>query len=243
MSGLPCRSGRPIWYGVFLFKLCLLAKCWWLSNCNPARILTWLCVRRLKRHIPRQGFLLVDFKKHALNQFLQDSNLFALICRIQHNQGLADVSCLLQTFIEVCSESALLRDMAAWINQVILPHCLPKVDFPHHFHLKDVRTMLDDYSGSWLEQWETQGIQKGLQKGLRKGMQEGRAAERTKALLRARQTLQRQLRHKFGRLSQASQQTLSQAGYRQLSFWSLRLLDAQSLDDVFQAQPGARPGQ
>ena len=127
--------------------------------------------------------MLVDFKKQALNQFLQDSNLFALICRIQHNQGLADVSRLLQTFIEVCSESALLRDMAAWINQVILPRCLPKVDFPHHFHLKDVRTMLDDYSGSWLEQWETQGMKKGRIQGLREGRSEGRLKAKQEVLL------------------------------------------------------------
>lgn len=193
----------------------------------------------LKRHIPRQGFLLVDFKKHALNGFLQEPNLFGLICRIQHNQGLAHVSGLLQTFMDVCSEPALQRDMAAWINQVILPRCLPKVDFPHHLHLKDVRTMLDDHSGSWLHQWEAQGLQKGLLQGRVQGLREGRAAERTKALARARQTLQRQLRHKFGRLPEVSRQQLSQAGHRQLSFWSLRLLDARSLEDVFQAQDGA----
>lgn len=184
----------------------------------------------LKRHIPRQEFLLIDFKKQALNEFLQDSNLFGLICRIQHNQGLADVSRLLQTFIEVCSEPNLLRDMATWINQVILPRCLPKVDFPHHVHLKEVRTMLDDYSGSWLEQWETQGIQKGRIQGLREGRSEGRLKAKKEVLVGL-------IRHKFGRCSRMHRQMLEQAGSQQLTAWSLRVLDAQSLDDVFKVGP------
>ncbi len=59
--------------------------------------------------------------------------------------------------------------------------------------------------------------------------------------LKAQQTtLLRLLHHKFGKLPKSRRQQLMQAGSRQLSFWSLRVLDSLTLDDVFAAAPGTQ---
>ena len=171
-------------------------------------------------HKPQQAYLLIDLKQQTLKPCLQPMNLFRLICRIQHNQGLDDLNKLIQTVLDTCSDVALLRDLATWINQTILPRCLPRQDLPHQLHLKDIRAMLEDNSDSWLHQWEAQGIAKGLEKGL----------------YIQRSTLARMIRHKFGSLPATRKQQLEHASSRQLAHWSLQLLDALTLDEVFLAK-------
>ncbi len=180
-------------------------------------------------HIPQQAYWLIDLKKQSLSHSLQASSLFGLICRIQHNQGLAHLSELMQTVLDACPDPNLLRDLAAWINQAILPRCLPNLELPQHLHLKDIRAMLEDNSDSWLHQWEAQGIQKGLAQGLSQGLQRGLQTQQS--------TLIRQLRRKFGRLPNRYKQQIAKATSRQLTTWSLLLLDAPTVDEVFLPSP------
>ncbi len=186
-------------------------------------------------HIPQQSYLLIDLKKQSLDQSLQSNNLFALVCRMQHNQGLEHLSQLMQTVLDTCADASLLRDLASWVNQAVLPRCLPNLDIPHHLHVKDIHAMLEDNSDSWLHQWETQGIQKGLAQGISQGISQGRSEGLRKGLRAQQNTLIRQLRHKFGRLPATRKQLIAQATARQIRTWSLRLLDARNLDHVFQS--------
>jgi len=68
-----------------------------------------------------------------------------------------------------------------------------------------------------------------LQEGERKGRQEGLE----KGLQRQRQTLLRMLERKFGTLPPHCQTRLAQADAGQLQEWTLNVLDAQRLEDVF----------
>ena len=189
----------------------------------------------LADHIPLQSYLLIDLKKQSLEQSFQADNLFALVCRMQHNHGLEHLSQLMQTVLDTCADAGLLRDLAAWVNQAVLPRCLPNLDIPYHLHLKDIRAMLDDNSDSWLHQWEAQGIQKGLAQGISQGISQGRSEGLRKGLRAQQHTLIRQLSHKFGRLPTVRKQQIKQATTRQIRIWSLRLLDARNLDHVFQS--------
>lgn len=76
-----------------------------------------------------------------------------------------------------------------------------------------------------LDQARYEGEQKGLQKGLQKGIQQG--------LEQQRQVLLRMLERKFSPMPQHYQVRLSQAGAEQLQTWSLNVLDAQRIEDVF----------
>lgn len=69
---------------------------------------------------------------------------------------------------------------------------------------------------------EKRGLEKGLEKGRYYGLREGEAL-----------MLQRQLTCKFGPLSEAQQQRILTATPTQLETWSLNILDAEKLEDVF----------
>lgn len=70
------------------------------------------------------------------------------------------------------------------------------------------------------------GVQQGMQKGMQQGMQQG---ERNKAIA----ILTRHLTKRFGPLSDATRQRLDTATLDQLDTWADRILDADSLDAVF----------
>ncbi|CAM5525840.1 DUF4351 domain-containing protein [Eoetvoesiella caeni] len=73
---------------------------------------------------------------------------------------------------------------------------------------------------------EKRGLEKGLEQGLEQGLTKGRNEGATAVL-------QHQLARKFGPLSEILQQRLGSATPAQLETWSLNILDAATLDDVF----------
>ena len=71
-----------------------------------------------------------------------------------------------------------------------------------------------------------QGMERGMQQGMQQGMDQGRV-EGERALL------ERQLRRRFGLLSPAIAERLGQASAADLESWAENVLDASTLDDVF----------
>lgn len=78
--------------------------------------------------------------------------------------------------------------------------------------------MLTEQSRSWTHQWKMEGRQEGREEG----RQEGEAT-----------LLQRLLTRKFGILPEPLQQRIQTATSAQLETWSLNILDAATLDEVF----------
>ena len=72
------------------------------------------------------------------------------------------------------------------------------------------------------QQGMQQGLQQGLQQGMQKGLQQGE-----------RQALARQLARRFGRLDAATERRLEAAGTAELERWLENILDARTLDEVF----------
>ena len=84
-----------------------------------------------------------------------------------------------------------------------------------------------------LHEGEQIGIEKGKQIGLEKGKQIGLEEGKQHGVQQQRHTLQRMLEHKFGPLQPSCHARLDQADAQQLQAWSLSLLDAQRIEDVF----------
>lgn len=78
----------------------------------------------------------------------------------------------------------------------------------------------------WGYKERMEGRQEGLEEGLEKGLQEGLRRAQLVILLR-------QLENKFGPLSAADRQRLESANNEQRDIWALKLLNAESLTDVF----------
>ena len=71
-----------------------------------------------------------------------------------------------------------------------------------------------------------QGIEQGIERGLTQGRLEGRAEGRAAILARL-------LTRRFGPLPATITQRLGHASAEQLDLWAERILDADSLDEVF----------
>ena len=84
--------------------------------------------------------------------------------------------------------------------------------------LQEVYTLERNVSMPYVTSAERFGIEKGLQQGLQQG----------EATL-----LQRQLARRFGPLPDAIRAQLNGASIDQLEIWAIKVLDAESLDEVF----------
>ena len=82
--------------------------------------------------------------------------------------------------------------------------------------------MLAETVQEWTQEWKAQGLEEGLEKGLEKGRQEGEA-----------RILSRQLQHRFGEVPSWVQEKIAQADQAILEEWSLRFVNAQSLEEIF----------
>ncbi len=184
-------------------------------------------------YLPQMRYLLIDEGRLVRSGALPSDNLASLLFRLEHNKGIDDVQDLMQTVWDSTegSEYAEVRlAFTAWAKYVLLPRALPDVVVPNVDNLLEIKTMLTEHSRSWTHQWKAEGlqeglkegIQKGLQKGLQKGHQEGASAVVHRLLLR-----------KFGTLPSETEHRLKQATPAQLETWSLNILDATTLDDVF----------
>lgn len=175
----------------------------------------------LERYRPKQEILLFDLKNQIVAGLLPPESPLMLISRMEHNQGLSDLANLLHTDFKSLSNPNLQRDLATWVNRVLLPRHLPHLSLPRSDHLPEIHTMLINNAYSWTHQWLAQGRQQGIQKGIQVGR-----------LHSHRSMLSRQMRYKFGRLSRVQWDMLAKADLPQLQNWGIRLLNANSLDEI-----------
>ncbi|MCK9507692.1 MAG: Rpn family recombination-promoting nuclease/putative transposase [Pigmentiphaga sp.] len=177
----------------------------------------------LRRYQPQHRYLLVDEGALLESRQLPEDNLTALLFRLEHNRGLEDVQALIQRVYNYTQEDLTLRRaFASWTRYVLLPRALPKVDLPPTHNLLEIKTMLTDHSRSWTHQWKMEGLAEGRKEGRVEGQVE---------------LLHKQLARKFSPLPPNVEQRLHAATSETLEAWSLNLLDATTLDEVFRTAP------
>ena len=171
-------------------------------------------------------FLLVDEGALVRAGKLPEDNLAALLFRLEHNRGIEDVRHLVLTYTQGAEHIPLRRAFFSWIRYVLLPRALPDINVPPVDSLLEVDAMLAEHSRSWTHQWKMEGRQEGLEEGLRLGRQEGRQEGEAAVLMRL-------LERKFGAISDEVRQRVQSAAVDELETWSLNILGAASIDDVF----------
>lgn len=173
--------------------------------------------RALRPYQARQRYLLIDVRRQAHNEALARDSLARLLFRLEHNRGPDDVAQLAQRLANMLRGDDYLdvrRAILAWVRRVLLPRSMPGKKLRRVKTLMEVKMIVQEDPRSWFYQER--------QKGRQEGLHEGQAA-----------LLSRQLQHKFGALAPALRERLSQATPQQLEDWSLNLLDAATLEQVF----------
>lgn len=186
----------------------------WNAALNVSELIG-LIPQGLRCYLPQLQYLIVDEGALVETGKLPQNNLTALLFRLEHNRGLHDVEDLIQKVYNYTKADPILRRaFASWTRHVLLPRALPEIDMPKVDDLLEIKDMLTEHSRSWTHQWKMEG--------LAEGRQEGQAVMLGNLLTR-----------KFGPLPDSVQQRLKNAQPEDLHAWSLALLDANSLDDVF----------
>ena len=182
---------------------------------------------RLLAYQPQQRYLLIDQRVWANNKALPHTNLTALLFMLEHS---TDVSQAQQLLRELDQQSAQYRELRlallSWLRYVYFPRVAPDLPTQDYHSFNEVYDMLELDPRRWGYKERMEGRQEGLEEGREEGLQEG--------LKRAQLTiLVRLIESKFGPLSAADRQRLESASNEQRDIWALKLLNAESLTDVF----------
>jgi hypothetical protein len=158
-------------------------------------------------------------------------------------------------------QQGLRRDFTEWFRRMLVRRMKGVAADPLN-DLEEIDTMLSERVKSWEERWEEkgkaagmerglqrgleqglqqgmeQGLQQGMEQGLQKGMEQGLQQGMEQGLQEGRKNgeqslLTRQLAKRFGDVPEWARQRLDAADTTQLESWGEKLLDAKSLQDVF----------
>ena len=88
----------------------------------------------------------------------------------------------------------------------------------------------DEAMQQGVQQGMQQGMQQGIQQGVKQGVQQGMRQGRVEG---ERMVLERQLRRRFGPLAPEVADRLNRATAADLETWADNVLDAETLDEVF----------
>ena len=150
------------------------------------------------------------------------------LVRMERSDAPEDLRKAITSFRETYSGRqyiSLRRALTVWIRRVLLNRLIPQEPLPELIDLEEVEAMLAERVTEWTQKWKMEGEAKGRMEGRTEGRMEGRNA-----------ILSRQLTKRFGYniLDIRMQERLRNATPEQLDRWAERILDAKTLEEVFQ---------
>lgn len=174
-------------------------------------------VPELAAYQPQMRYVLVDEAALLCAGGLPDQNLAALLFRLEHSRSIEQLPELLHTLRQVLKApvfAELDRSFTAYIQYLVLSRAQPLEPPPAATNLEELAMLISEKPGMWARQWERQGRKEGRQEG-------------------AADVLTTQLTARFGTLPDWVRTRLAQADAAEIKSWTLRILDAKCLEDVF----------
>lgn len=172
----------------------------------------------LEQYRPQLRYLLLDQGALDEGPQLELRNLSAALFRLQKCRGpdtMGSVLIALHTWLAAPAQVGLRRAFIIFIKRVLLPARMPGIEIPELNDLQEIQAMLAEHVDEWTEDWKQRGIEEGIQQG---------------EVL----ALKRLLTKRFGDLPQWTLTRLDQAALTDVDTWLGRILDAKTLEDVFQ---------
>jgi predicted transposase/invertase (TIGR01784 family) len=179
------------------------------------------------KYLPKLEYLLIDESQYTEANLADLKNLMAAVIRFEHAENEANLIQLIELLNNWLDDNLeLKRTFAIWIRAVLLRNSKNKLVLPKIQDLKELKMTLAERFDQWAHQHQQRGVEMGIEKGIQKGMEKG--IEKGEALI-----LQRQLARRFGVLPNQILETIAAASAGQIENWCDRVLDAQSLNEVF----------
>ena len=168
----------------------------------------------LRRYQPQMRYLLIEERQLMRNAGLPEGNLAALLLRLKDDQDLEQWHRLLHTLVQTLKGpqyEELNRSFTVWLLHVVQRNARHDQALPQVDTLQELDMMIAEKApGIWARQW------------LKEGRVEGQA-----------DLLLRQLQRRFGVVSEDVSSRVRTASAADLENWSLNILDAVDVDDVF----------
>lgn len=164
--------------------------------------------RALETYRPYIRYVLIDRKQWDKAELSSARNLVAALFRLESSRTRAEVDDVLRKLGEWLSspeQASLRRSFAVWLGRIVLPRQTSE-PVTHVEDFQEMRSMLADTIREWQREFKREGEQ---------------------------EIVLRVLLKRFGPLPAWAQARVADAQMPQLEQWSERLLDANSLDEVF----------
>lgn len=177
---------------------------------------------------PQVRHILID---EARCQGLEmEGNLVALLFRMAHSGSPAEFSVALEKLNKLIKNNAeLTHSVLFWLNAMLRKRGI--VISLEGNNLEGDWAMGYKWGIElWMENKQVEWLQEGIEQGIEQGIERGKGHG---AFL----IFQKLLAKRFGPLPAERLQLIRQSGTHQLEIWAERLLDAQSLDEVFGDSP------
>jgi predicted transposase/invertase (TIGR01784 family) len=185
--------------------------------------------RALQAYRPQLRYLLIDESRYLDSELASLRNLVAALFRLERSRTHAQIDAVLSALIGWLrdpEQSSLRRAFTVWVGKVVAAR-VPGAEVKNVNELEEMRVIVAERFREWGEQFKREGLLQGQQEGRAQGHQEGEA-----------RLLLRQLQHRFGVLPEDVQARVQCAQPEQLELWGEQMLDAATLDALFQV--GAR---
>ncbi|MBN8449599.1 MAG: DUF4351 domain-containing protein [Candidatus Accumulibacter sp.] len=168
----------------------------------------------LKCYRPTNRYFLLEEASVGEAQLADESNTVGGIIRIEKSGTPADIRravARLHQRLQGAQYDSPRRALVGWINRVVLRRLMPGQAIPEVNELQEIDAMLAEAVDSWTRQWKEEG---------------GLEGEST--------LLQKLFERRFGPLPEWARQRLAEATGEQLEAWALEVLDADTLEGVFE---------
>ncbi|MTI51658.1 MAG: DUF4351 domain-containing protein [Alcanivorax sp.] len=183
----------------------------------------------LERYQPDQAFLLIDEGAYSADDRQPLNNLVTALFRLEHHRSSDEVAGVLQLLVkwlEGPEQAGLRRSYLEWLRRR-LPKWFPGETFPEMHDLQEAYEMITNRFEEWKERQRLVGVQQGVEQGIERGIERGRLEGERALVLRL-------IQHRFGELPAVLRLRLEGASKSELEHLAERVLDATSLDDLFQ---------
>ncbi len=180
----------------------------------------------LQRFQPQLRYWLIDEGRFSATELETQENLTAAIIRAElaeDHQQFARVAANLNIWLTRPEQNTLRRAIKEWLIHM-LHRRLPEIQVNEVQSLTEIESML---ARDWSEKWKDQGRMEGEQIGIAKGERIGIAKGES-------QLLKKLLVKRWGDLPAWVEEKLTMANSAQLEIWGERILDAESLESLFQ---------
>jgi len=192
--------------------------------------------RGLESFRPKMLYHLIDEARLKLHPAETVRSVVEALFRLEHGRTPEDLRRVIRSLADVLQDPEqveLRRSFTIWIKSLLRRKITvaSTEEINSITDLMEADTMLAERIELWFEEATRKGMLQGRQEGKLEGRQEGKLEGRQEG---ESMLLRRQLSRRFGALPDAIETRLNQASLEQLETWSERVLDAKSLDEVFE---------